>query len=75
MANDLKAGDVVQIDPQLAGNPAFAGCFMVVTEPKSWGAQGYVQALGNAGQPGGQAYYRAKIEEMQLIGQAVWMVE
>lgn len=75
MANDLKAGDVVQIDPLLAGNPAFAGCFMVVTEPKSWGAQGYVQAVGNAGQPGGQAYYRAKNEEIQLIGQAVWMVE
>ena len=37
---DLVPGDVVQIDP--AHDPVFGGAFMVVTEPKSWGAQGYV---------------------------------
>jgi len=37
---------------------AFAACIMVVTEPKEWGAQGYVQALGDSRDiPGGQAFY------------------
>lgn len=41
---------------------------MLVTEPKSWGAQGFVQVPGK-----GQAYYRAKWEEMELIGKAVFV--
>lgn len=73
MTENLSVGDLVQLDPEKAGNPAFAACIMVVTEPKSWGAQGYVQALGIAGQSGGQAYYRAKHEEMELVGKAAWV--
>lgn len=61
---ELQVGHVVQLDPETVGNPAFAGCFMTITEPKPWGAQGYVQALGTREAPGGQAYYRAKWEEM-----------
>lgn len=72
---NLKAGMVVQLDPVTTRNPMFAGCMMTVTEPKTWGAQGYVQALGENGEPGGQAYYRAKWEEMEIVGQAQWMVE
>lgn len=72
---NLKANDVVQLNPETVGNPMFSGCFMVITEPKSWGAQGYVQALGDNGKAGGQAYYRAKWEEMQYIGGAEWTVE
>jgi hypothetical protein len=54
----------------------FAGCMMTVTEPKGWGAQGYVQALGHDGKPGGQAYYRATWEEMSpKIGTTWWIVE
>ena len=64
----LRAGEIVQLNPETCGNPMFAGCFMTVTEPKSWGAQGYVQALGEDGKPGGQAYYRAKWEEINLTG-------
>jgi len=45
---------------------------MTVTEPKSWGAQGFVQALGENGEIGGKAYYRAKFEDMELVGKAVW---
>ncbi len=70
---ELKEGDLVQIHPEKASNPMFAGCVMVVTEPKSWGAQGYVQALGALGNPGGQAYYRAKWEEIQPVGKAEWV--
>lgn len=65
---DLKVGDVVQIDP--ASDEVFGGCFMTVTEPKSWGAQGYC-----VGPDGGKglAYYRCKTENMVLIGRAEWM--
>jgi hypothetical protein len=71
---ELKKGMVVQLSPEV-GNPMFACCMMVVSEPKSFGAQGYVQALGSDGNPGGQAYYRAKFEEMELVGKTVWDVE
>lgn len=71
---ELKVGDIVQLNPETVGNKAFAACFMVVTEPKSWGAQGYVQALGESrDNPGGQAYYRAQWEEMELVGKAEWV--
>lgn len=33
---ELKEGDVVQLSPFDVGNPMFAGCMMVVTEPKEW---------------------------------------
>lgn len=70
---DLQPGDVVQLCPEV-GNPAFAYSLMVVTEPKSWGAQGYVQVLGTRDGPGGQAYYRVKWAEMEYVGRAEWVV-
>jgi hypothetical protein len=70
----LEPGDVVQLAPSV-GNPMFAGCMMTVTQPKPWGAQGYVQALGEHGQPGGQAHYRAKWAEMAFVGRAVWILK
>jgi hypothetical protein len=72
--NNLKPGDVVQLSPESVGNRMFAACLMVVTEPKSWGAQGYVQALGIDGNAGGQAYYRAKWDEMEYVGTAEWVI-
>lgn len=70
-AMELKRNMVVQLSPETA-NQAFACCFMVVDEPKSWGCQGYVQGLGTREAPGGQAFYRAKWEEMEYVGQATW---
>jgi len=70
---ELKAGQLVQLNPKEVGNKMFAACVMVVTEAKQWGAQGYVQALGKYGQAGGQAHYRAKWEEMELVGNAEWI--
>ena len=71
---NLKAGDVVQISPNSL-NPAFAGCLMTVTEVKDWGVQGYVQALGTREGPGGQAYYRAKWDEVfDTGGTAEWVI-
>ena len=65
---ELEVGQIVQLNPETVGNKMFAACFMVVSEPKPWGAQGYVQALGQDGKPGGAAYYRAKWEEMEPVG-------
>lgn len=71
----LKENTVVQLNPETVRNKAFAGCFMVVTEPKAFGAQGFVQALGeNRDTMGGQAYYRAHWDEMEVVGQAVWVI-
>ena len=66
--------DVVQLGPETE-NPMFAGCMLTVTEVYPWGVQGYVQALGTDGKPGGQGYYRAKIGTYELVGQAVWVVK
>jgi hypothetical protein len=70
----MKVNDVVQINPEKATNPAFGGCFMVITEVKSWGVQGHVQAFGTRDSVGGQAYYRAKFDEVEYVGEAIWMV-
>jgi hypothetical protein len=71
----LERGDLVQLNPFAVRQSLFAGCIMVVTEPKSWGAQGYIQIVGENEKPGGQAYYRAKWEEIELVGRAHWIAE
>ena len=72
---NLIKGQLVQLNPETVKNKMFAACIMVVTEPKSFGAQGYVQGLGENGEPGGQAYYRATWEEMEIVGSAEWVSE
>jgi hypothetical protein len=70
---DLKVSDVVQLNPDTVRNKAFAGCMMVVTEPLNWGAQGYVQGIGDRAKCGGQYHYRATWEEMEYVGIAMWI--
>lgn len=71
----LQPGFIVQLSPEKTRNRMFAGCLMVIDEVKSFGAQGYVQALGENEQPGGQAYYRAIWEEMvETGGIAPWVI-
>lgn len=72
----LQRGEIVQLIPGQTRNAAFSGCLMVVTEPKAFGAQGYVQGLGGSRDtPVGQAYYRAGWEEMEETGGfAPWVV-
>ena len=70
----IEVGDIVQLNPETTRAREFAGCMMVVTEKKNFGAQGYVQGLGENGESAGQAYYRARWEEMcQTGGKAAWM--
>jgi hypothetical protein len=66
--SELQIGQIMQLNPDTVRNRMFAGCLMTVTEPKSWGAQGYVQSLGEDEHAGGQAYYRATWEEMEPTG-------
>ena len=69
MTQDVKAGDIVQVNPD---KEMFGACMVVVTELKSWGIQGYVQS---AGVPG-QQYIRLKAGEYEYTGgRAIWMVQ
>lgn len=74
---ELEVGEIVQLDPIQTENKAFAACFMVITEIKNWGIQGYVQSLGNTrDEQGGQAYYRATWGTFERTGgKAVWLVQ
>lgn len=67
---ELQAGDVVQLAP---GEHAFTGCFMLVTEPKSFGAEGFVAMPKRVGEPPGEAYYRAEWADMEYVGPAAWV--
>ena len=70
---DLKVGDLVQINPE--HDPMFGACIMIVTEPKSWGAQGACLGPGCNGLPEskGIAFYRCKFENMEFVGHAEWV--
>lgn len=62
---DLNPGDIVQLDP--SHDDVFGGHLMIVTEPKSFGCQGYVKTFE------GDAYYRCSFEHMELVGKVVWI--
>lgn len=64
----LAKGDVVQIDPD--HDEAFGGCLMIVTEPKNFGAQGYVPIPGK---DRGLAFYRCPWSAMSKVGRAEWV--
>ena len=70
----LKPGTLVQLDPTTCRNLMLAGCVMTVKETKPHGAMGYVQGCGANGQMGGQHYYLALWDEMELCGLAPFTV-
>lgn len=69
-ARDLKVGEIVQLNPESnRGTEWFGACLMVVTDPKPWGAMGYVKNAGTSG----LAYIRVKWEDMEPTGgMVVW---
>ena len=75
-ARELKKGEIVQLSPTETKNKAFAGCLAVVDEPKAFGAQIYIQGLGQTrDESGGVAYYRARWEEMEpVFASAYWVL-
>lgn len=68
---ELKKGDVVQIAPIEDG--FFTGAFMLVTEPKSWGAIGYVSIPGERGTVPQRAYTRVEWNNMEYVGTATFV--
>lgn len=64
----LDIGDVVQIHPDVK---TWGAAFMVVTEPKKWGAVGYFTIPGKDG----VAWYRARKEDMKKIGVADYVIK
>lgn len=72
----IEAGDVVQINPE--SDQVFGGHFLVVTEVKSWGVQGYCMVFQQPQddgtiKPGGLAYYRCKYENFEYVGSGHWI--
>lgn len=71
---ELRPGDIVQLDPTQTSNKMFSACLMTVSEVKDWGVHGFVQALGEKGEMGGRAYYRAVWGTFEFTGgKNVWM--
>ena len=67
--SDYDLHEIVQVRPDF---DTFGGCFVVVTEVKSWGVQGYVQSAGVSG----QQYIRLKHEDIAKTGgKAAWIVD
>jgi len=68
---DLSYGDVVQLNP----DHQFGGMLLVVSEPKSFGCQGYLLAPDNfdAVRFKGKAYLRLKWEDMEYVGKLYWV--
>lgn len=64
---ELEKGDVVQIDPRHDGT--LGGSFMQITDPKPWGAQGFIAIPGKKG----SVYYRCSFENMEFVGHATWI--
>jgi len=72
----IQIGEIVQLDPVKTENPMFRACMMTVCEATARGVLGYVQALGENGEPGGQAYYRAAHGTFHRTGGvAGWVVK
>lgn len=72
---ELESGDVVQINPEGKYKDHFAaGMLLVVTEPKSFGCQGYLMSATNfeACKLKGVAYLRISFEDMEYVGKLTW---
>jgi len=63
----LKSGAVVQISPKTHGGP-FPGCYATVTEPKSWGCEGYVTIPREQGQMPVKSSVQLQWREIELVG-------
>lgn len=62
---EIEENDVVQIVPE----HRWGGCFVIVSEVKSWGIQGYVQIPMQ-----GQAYIRLNTGEFERIGKSLFII-
>lgn len=69
----IKVKSVVQInerhDPGDGSRLGWVGCFVLVTEIKTWGIQGFV-SIPKTHDQHGDAYIRLKWDEIDYIGEA-----
>ena len=72
---ELHIGDIVQINPE--NGHKWGGFFCVVTEPKTWGCQGYLLHHGAIDavrvEATNLAYVRLKFEDIEFCGKAFWV--
>lgn len=70
-------GTVLQLSPESESvQPCFRGCFLVVTEVKSWGVQGYIPGVGASfEESGGLFFLRPQWADLEFVGEAVWRPE
>lgn len=70
-----KVGNIYQIDPSL--DPIFGGQYLVATEIKTWGIQGYLLLDrpddGSLIRANGFAFLRKKYGEIVLVGFSEWL--
>lgn len=64
----VEAGDVVQITNQ---DHHWFGCLIVVSEPKSFGCQGYITIPHNNAGNVGDAHIRLNHSDFERVGHAV----
>lgn len=71
--------DILQINPERDTDMAkrYGGMLLIVTEPKSWGAQGYLMHFCDfeAVRCDGKAFLRVKFEDVVKVGQIEWIHE
>lgn len=72
-SRELAIGDVLQLNPE----HKFSGMLIVVTEPKSWGCQGYLLSSRefDAVKFNGRAFLRPRFEQMEWVGNLFWLEE
>jgi hypothetical protein len=68
---EAKPGDVFQIAPE-HGRDGWVGAFVVATEIKPWGIQGFVHQIVTHTEHG-RAFIRLKWDEIEYVGKAVFM--
>lgn len=65
--DELLPGDIVQITDE---RPGLLGAFLLITEVKSWGAQGFVHHVASFDESR-QIYLRLEHDKFERVGRAV----
>lgn len=69
---ELEIGDILQLSPE---HPKYPCHFLIVTEPKNWGAQGALMHTRDIEgiKWKGRAFLRVKFEDMEFCGKSQWI--
>ncbi len=67
---EVEAGEIVQITNE---EHRWYPCLVVVSEPKSFGCQGYVTIPKNDDQPNDNAYIRLEHSDYETVGKVLFL--